>query len=70
VLLYLPDRVSRRLRHEVMDHAVYLVRHSRFTNQRIERLAPLERYAVTSPLGTVNGQDGTKDEFCVRLTST
>jgi len=70
VLPYSPHRVRCQMRHELMDTAVYLDRHIDVTHQRVERLAPLERYAVTSPLGTVNGQDGTKDEFCVRLTST
>jgi len=54
----------------LLDYAVYLVRHTGLTHQRVEGLAPLEWNAVASPLGVVNGQDDTKDEFCVRLTST
>src|SRR5262249_3404328 len=57
------------LRHTLLYYAVYLVRHFVLTHQRVEGFAPLEWNAVASPLGAVNGQDGTKDEFCVRLTS-
>jgi hypothetical protein len=61
------ERLSRRT---FLNNAVYLVRHIGLARQRVEGLAALEWNAVASPLGAVNGQDGTKDEFCVRLTST
>ena len=57
------------MRHKLLVYAVYLVRHICLTYQWVERLAPLERHAMTSPLGAANNQDRTKDEFCVRLTS-
>jgi hypothetical protein len=65
-----PDHTSRELRCESLDDAVYLARHIWFTHQRVEGLAPLERNAVSSPLGAVDGQYGAKNKFCVRLTST
>ena len=44
-------------------------RHIWLTHQRVQGLAVLESNAVTCPLRPVNGQDGAKDELCVRLNS-
>ena len=57
------------MRQTIVDNAVYLVRHFRTSNQRVEGLATLERNAMTGPLGAVNSQDRAKDELCVRLSS-
>ena len=57
-------------RRTILDNAVYFIRHFRTSDQRVEGLAMLERNAMSSPFGAVDGQYRAKDKLCVRLSST
>jgi hypothetical protein len=58
------------LRHTILDHAAYLVRHFRVPDEWVDGLAVPKWNAVASPFRAVNAQDCAEDKLCVRLSST